>query len=95
MKFLRTTIFLAAVSAVVSVNTGCAAIASGATNAGVDQAAAIDMTAKHFSVDKKAVTMVSFDKGLLGTNYQVRVDGKLYNCIVQYGALSGCKQPGT
>jgi hypothetical protein len=79
---------------IATTTTGCAVVASAATNAGVTEATALEKTAKYFGVAEKDVVISSYVKGALGTTYQARTGGKIYNCQFTYGEVN-CKQPGT
>ncbi len=79
---------------VATTTTGCAVVASAATNASVTEATALEKTAKYFGVTEKDVVISSYLKGALGTTFQARTGGKLYNCQFTYGEVN-CKQPGT
>lgn len=86
----------ATVSAVLLATTflyGCAPILSGAMNATLTEAEALNKTAQYFGKPAAAIKMSDFQKGALDANYKATVDGKLYNCNIYYGAVQ-CRQPG-
>lgn len=72
---------------------GCAPLISGAMNAGVDDKAVAEKTAKYFGTSAQKLSISSVEKGALTTSYQARYAGKLYNCTIYYGEVD-CKQPG-
>lgn len=93
MKHQKTLTALLAIGLISSLS-GCAAIVSSATNTSITEEKAIEKTAKYFAVDKKAIKLVSYDKGTIFTDYQVKIADKIYNCTIQYGEIQGCRQPG-
>lgn len=72
---------------------GCAPLLSGAMNAGVDEKAVVEKTAKYFGTSTNNLQVSNIDKGALTTSYQVRYSGNLYNCTIYYGDVN-CQQPG-
>lgn len=71
----------------------CAPMISGVMNASVDENSVFEKTAKYFGVARESITISSIEKGALETSYQAKHAGKIYNCLIYYGAVS-CKQPG-
>lgn len=69
---------------------GCAPIISGAMNAGIDEGAIQEKTAKHFGLPKDQIVISSVQKSALSTTFQATAAGMLHNCSVYYGEVE-CK----
>lgn len=76
-----------------STQTACAAMVSGAMNASVTEDEVRTKTAQYFSVAPDKVLVTNIAKGLLATEYKAMVADEIYNCQMYYGAVS-CKKPG-
>lgn len=72
---------------------GCAPMVSGTMNANLTEGDVKTKTADYFGVTQSKLTISDLKKNMLDTTYKTKVNGKLYNCTVYYGAVD-CKVPG-
>lgn len=84
---------LALASIAVIALSGCAAAVSGAMNVTVTQETVMAETAKYFRADQKDISLLSYDKQALQTQYQIKYNGQLYNCNLYQGNVN-CQKPG-
>ena len=89
---IKVTIIAAALTS--TLLSGCAPMVSGTQNISTSPELVRAETAKHFGVSTRSVRVQNYNKGLLATQYQARVSGKLYNCQYYYASVT-CKRPGT
>lgn len=78
----------------VAVLSACAPMVSGAMNLTTSSDDVRQKTAKYFGVQVSDLDISNIEKKALSTDYQVRHNGKFYNCTIYYGDVS-CKQPGS
>lgn len=72
---------------------GCAALVSGAMNAGLNDKDITTKTASYFGTKEKNIKITDINKGALSTDYKATYNKTLYNCTIYYGTVS-CKKPG-